>query len=77
MGGNGWPDVLALLIQERDRLNRAIAALEGEPKRRGRPPRWLQKRARPRMSAAARKALSRRMRAYWALRRKQKKPSAA
>jgi hypothetical protein len=34
--------ILALLIQERDKLNRAIEALQGPTKRRGRPPanRW-------------------------------------
>jgi hypothetical protein len=30
--------IVALLIQERDKLNRAIQALQGEVKRRGRPP---------------------------------------
>jgi hypothetical protein len=30
--------ILTLLIQERDRLNRAIEALQGPAKRRGRPP---------------------------------------
>jgi hypothetical protein len=30
--------ILALLIAERDRLSRAIAALQGPAKRRGRPP---------------------------------------
>jgi hypothetical protein len=69
------PDILALLIAERDRFNRAIAALaESTPKRRGRPPKMageVPARRRPR-SAAARKAQSRRMRKYWAARRKQK-----
>jgi hypothetical protein len=31
-------DILALLIAERDRFNRAIEALQGPVKRRGRPP---------------------------------------
>jgi hypothetical protein len=31
--------ILALLVQERDKLNRAIEALVGPTKRRGRPPR--------------------------------------
>jgi hypothetical protein len=31
--------IVALLIQERDRLSRAIEALQGPVKRRGRPPR--------------------------------------
>jgi hypothetical protein len=30
--------ILSLLIQERDRLNRAIEVLQGPAKRRGRPP---------------------------------------
>lgn len=30
--------IVALLIQERDRLNKAIEALQGTSKRRGRPP---------------------------------------
>jgi hypothetical protein len=30
--------ILALLIEERDKLNRAIEALQGPTKRRGRPP---------------------------------------
>lgn len=74
------PDILALLIAERDRFNRAIVALaESMPRRRGRPPKLagsggeVPKRRKPRMSAAARKAQSRRMKAYWAARRKQKK----
>jgi hypothetical protein len=33
--------ILALLIQERDKLNRAIEALQGGVKRRGRPPKHL------------------------------------
>ena len=33
--------ILALLIAERDRLNRAIEALQGQAKRRGRPPKAL------------------------------------
>ena len=65
--------ILALLITERDRLNRAIAALQGK-RRRGRPPKWLAepkpRRGRKRMSAAARKAQSERMKKYWAARRK-------
>jgi hypothetical protein len=33
--------IVQLLIQERDRLNRAIEALQGTVKRRGRPPKHL------------------------------------
>jgi hypothetical protein len=72
--------IVALLIEERDRLNRAIEALQGNLRRRGRPPKNplaatpvslpVKKRG-PGMSAAARKAQSQRMKAYWAKRRKQ------
>lgn len=75
------PDVLALLIEERDRLNRAIEILQRGTKRRGRPPgsktaapAAAAKRAgRKKMSAGARKAVSERMKKYWAARRKGKK----
>jgi hypothetical protein len=80
------PEILALLVAERDRLNRAIAILGGEPKRRGRPPKNVlagiseltggtagKKRGRRKMGAAARKAVSERMKKYWAARRKGKK----
>jgi hypothetical protein len=73
------PDVLALLIEERDRLNRAIEILQRGTKRRGRPPGsgTAAKQAAPRkrkmMSAAARKAVSERMKKYWASRKKAKK----
>jgi hypothetical protein len=79
-------EILALLVAERDRLNRAIAILGAEPKRRGRPPKNTlsgiaelsvgtsgKKRGRPKMSAGARKAVSERMKKYWAARRKGKK----
>jgi hypothetical protein len=74
--------ILALLIIERDKLNRAIEALQGPIKRRGRPPKNpliaalapsiapVTKRKAGR-SAAARKAQSLRMKAYWAKRKKQ------
>ena len=74
-------NVLELLIAERDKLSRAIAALQAEPARRGRPPRAQGRsagssapkaRRRGGMSAEARKAQSARMKAYWAKRRKQK-----
>jgi hypothetical protein len=75
------PDVLALLIEERDRLNRAIEILQRGTKRRGRPPgsktaapaKVVKQRGRKQMSAAARKAVSERMKKYWAARRKGKK----
>ena len=71
-------DVLTLLIQERDRLSRAIEILQSEPKRRGRKPGSgataaaapKKRRRRRKMSPAARKAVSERMRKYWAGRRK-------
>ena len=63
--------VLQLLIAERDKLNRAIEALQPEPEQTGRRS-PATKRARRGMSAAARKAQSKRMKAYWAQKRKQK-----
>jgi hypothetical protein len=76
-------NVLTLLIAERDRLNQAIAILQGgtaaaAPKRRGRPPGSKNKTAaapkkRGEMSDVARKAVSARMKKYWAQRRKEKK----
>lgn len=76
-------NVLTLLIAERDRLNQAIAILQGgtaaaAPKRRGRPPGSKNKapvaaKKRGDMSDAARKAVSARMKKYWAQRRKEKK----
>ena len=66
--------ILALLIAERDKLNLAIAALQGTAKRRGRPPMNAAAVSAPvkrrGMSAAQRKAQGERMRAYWAKRRK-------
>lgn len=76
-------NVLTILIAERDRLNQAIAVLQGgtaaaTPKRRGRPPGSKNKttataKKRGKMSDAARKAASARMKKYWAQRRKQEK----
>jgi hypothetical protein len=70
-----------MLIDERDRLNLAIAALQRGVRRRGRPPgsgtsaaaKPAAKRGRKKMSAAARKAVSERMKKYWASRKKAKK----
>ena len=73
--------ILALLIAERDRLNRAIEALQGPARRRGRPPKnpltasmtatpALAKKRHGGMSATAKKAVSARMKAYWAAKRK-------
>ena len=74
--------IVAALTAERDRLNIAINALQGTVKRRGRPPKNPfglslptpastpngRKRG---MSAAARKAQSRKMKASWAKRKKE------
>ncbi len=78
--------IVALLIAERDKLNRAIAALAGPVKRRGRPPKnplaiaaspapsaAPPTKKRKRRSAAQRKAQAERMKAYWAKRRKEEK----
>jgi hypothetical protein len=75
--------IVALLIAERDKINRAIEALRGS-RRRGRPPKnpaimGAQAAASgpstngqgTRMTAAARKAQSQRMKAYWAKRKKE------
>jgi len=74
--------IIALLITERDKLNRAIEALQGPIKRRGRRPKNPlattaalasppAKERRGGMTTAARKAQSLRMKAYWAKRKKQ------
>jgi len=67
--------ILALLIAERDRLSRAIEALQGPAKRRGRPPKAMQQasastaapsvavRKRKPRTAAQRKAQAERMKA--------------
>jgi uncharacterized membrane protein len=73
--------ILALLIAERDRLNAAIAALQGGAavtKRRGRPPKnasseaATEKLARNKrtFTPAQRKAQAKRMKAYWAAKKK-------
>ena len=76
------PDVLALLIEERDRLNLAISALQRGAVRRGRPSGAAvqaagsleapKRRGRKKMNSAARKAVSERMKKYWATRKKKK-----
>jgi hypothetical protein len=73
--------IIALLIAECDKLNRAIEALQGSAKRRGRPPKAAVTLAAPeastpkrkRQSAARRKAQAERMKAYWAAKRKKSK----
>ena len=66
--------ILALLIQERDKLNRAIEALQGTTKRPGRPPKNLSsdggvegggKKRKP-LSAATRKKMARAQKKRWA-----------
>jgi hypothetical protein len=71
--------ILALLIAERDKLNRAIEVLQGPTKRRGRPPKnpltaaslalpepaKPAKKKRRRFTAAQRKQQAEKMRAYW------------
>ncbi len=73
-------EILKFLVAERDRLERAIQALQGPSKPRGRPPKTegnsqtgapLQKRKS--RSAAQRRAQSEKMKKYWAARRKQQK----
>jgi hypothetical protein len=71
--------IISLLIAERDKLNRAIEALQGSAKRRGRPPKnqsaataVAPSRKRRGATAASRKAQSERMKAYWAAKRKNK-----
>jgi hypothetical protein len=74
--------ILVLLIQERDKLNRAIEALQGPAKRRGRPPKngagpvedvSTKTRKTRTFSAAQRKKQAERMKAYWAAKRKSAK----
>ena len=76
--------ILALLIAERDKLNRAIEALQGPTKRRGRPPKNSlnspaspepgppAKSKRRKFTAAQRKQQAARMKAYWAAKKKAK-----
>ena len=59
--------IVSALRRERDRLNQAIAALEGTARRRGRPTSNTTSGSRRRhMSAAARKRISEAMKARWA-----------
>lgn len=70
--------IVAELEEERDRLDVAIAALQGaggSTRRRGRPAGISKGRGRRRMSAAARRRISEGMKARWAARKK--KTSAA
>jgi hypothetical protein len=73
--------IVALLVAERDRLTKAIEALQGTVKRRGRPPKnpsgiassVPEKKRGPKRTAAQNKAHSERMKQYWAARKKQAK----
>ncbi len=67
--------ILTELKAERDRLNQAIAALEGTTaaKRGRKKVRNTEKRSRRRMSAAVRKLLSEAKRKWWAERKKKAK----
>lgn len=64
--------ILAELKAERDRLQRAVAALEGTAPRRGRPKKTQipTVRRRRRMSAEARRRISEAKRKWWAERKK-------
>jgi hypothetical protein len=74
--------ILSLLIAERDKLNKAIEALSGRTKRRGRPPKnptaivvptaapAPAKIKRRTFTAAQRKQQAARMKAYWAAKSK-------
>lgn len=68
--------ILAMLIAERDKLTRALEALGGAAKRRGRPPKSslatvsAPAEKRRGWSAAQRKAQAARLKAYWAKKRK-------
>jgi hypothetical protein len=73
--------ILVLLISERDKLNKAIEALQGTVKRRGRPPKnalaaiapaaaAAPAKARRKRTAAQKKAQAERMKAYWAAKKK-------
>lgn len=73
--------IIVMLIAERDQLNRAIEALQGSAKRRGRPPKAaaatpvvaIAPKKKRKRSAAQRKAQAERMNAYWAAKRKKAK----
>jgi hypothetical protein len=66
--------ILTELKAERDRLSRALAALEGTARAHNgrRKAKNGRRRGRPRMSAAARKRLSEFKKRWWAERKKQK-----
>ena len=63
-------EIIDQLRDGRDRLNHAIAALEGTAPLRGRPPKVYAVTTRRVMSAAARKRISTAMKAQWAARKR-------
>ncbi len=75
--------IIGILIAERDKLSRAIEALQGPIKRRGRPPKNPEvsiaaiatpvEQKRKGRTAAQRRAQSEKMKKYWAAKRKQQK----
>ncbi len=75
--------IIGILIAEREKLSRAIEALQGPTKRRGRPPKNPDVSAaftvsptehkRKGRTAAQRRAQSEKMKKYWAAKRKQQK----
>lgn len=72
--------IVVLLTAERDKLNRAIEALQGPIRRRGRPPKnslvfpATPAKTKPKArTAAQRKAQSERMKRYWADRKSRTK----
>jgi hypothetical protein len=67
--------ILELMVAERDRLNRAIEALQEPGKKRGRPS-GNSAGARRGRTAAQNKAQSERMKAYWAKRRREEAKAA-
>ena len=78
--------IVGLLIAERDKLNKAIEALQGPTKRMGRPPKnalptpTSQESAQPakkrhrKFTAAQRKQQAERMKAFWAAKKAASKP---
>jgi hypothetical protein len=81
--------IVALLIAERDKLTRAIEALQGQAKRLGRPPKSPAEvtaaapapiappaKKKRHFSAAQRKAAGERMRERWAIKKAAAKPAA-
>ena len=67
-------EVIDQLHAERNRLDQAIAALEGSAPRRGRPPKGIVGTKRRVLSVAARKRISAAMKARWAARKKGSSP---